>query len=318
MTRLTNTRPNRRPPGFAPVLAATVLFALGANSLKPQRPYPPEMEGTTSEVYRTVGDVELKMYFCNPEGHTADDQRPAIVFFFGGGWRSGSPLQFLPQCQYLAERGMVAAVADYRVATRHGVTADECVKDAKSAIRWLRANADRLGVDPNRIAAGGGSAGGHLAASTATLPDHDDPSGDKSISPMPDALALFNPGMVLASVPGKFELDKEQIASRAERAGVEPESISPYHHVKSGFPPAIIFHGKADTTVLYRTAELFTEKVKSVGSRCELVGYEGEIHGFFNYGRGDGSAYTDTVRRMDEFFVSLGWLEPSVSDKPSD
>ena len=144
------------------------------------------------------------------------------------------------------------------------------------------------------------------------------PAGDKSISSRPDALALFNPGMVLASVPGKFELDEEQIASRAERAGVEPESISPYHHVKSGFPPAIIFHGKADTTVLYRTAELFTEKVKSVGSRCELVGYEGEIHGFFNYGRGDGSAYTDTVRRMDEFFVSLGWLEPSDSDKPSD
>jgi acetyl esterase/lipase len=311
MTRSTNIRPDRRLPGFAPVLAATILLGLGADSVTAQRPYPPEMEGTTSEVYRTAGDVELRMYFCNPEGHSAGDQRPAIVFFFGGGWRAGSPQQFLPHCRYLAERGMVAAVADYRVARRHGVTAHECVEDAKSAVRWLRANADRLGVDPDRIAAGGGSAGGHLAASTATLPGHDDPAGDKSISSKPNALALFNPGTVLASVPGRIEFDKKQTALLAERAGAEPKSISPYHHVMSGFPPAIIFHGKADTTVPYKTVEVFTEKVKSVGSRCELVGYEGANHGFFNYGRGDGSAYTDTVGRMDKFFVSLGWLGPS-------
>ena len=301
---------------YRTLLAATVLSSIAV--AQQQSNYPPHMPEARVETYKSVEGTDLKIWIFEPEGHKASDSRPAIVFFFGGGWRSGTPGQFRHQAKHLAARGMVAMAADYRVLNRQGVKGHKCVQDAKSAIRWARANAKRLGIDPNRLAAGGGSAGGHLAASTATLPDHDDPSGDKSISPMPDALALFNPGMVLASVPGKFELDKEQIASRAERAGVEPESISPYHHVKSGFPPAIIFHGKADTTVLYRTAELFTEKVKSVGSRCELVGYEGEIHGFFNYGRGDGSAYTDTVRRMDEFFVSLGWLEPSVSDKPSD
>lgn len=299
---------------YRTLLAATVLSSIAV--AQQQSNYPPHMPEARVETYKSVEGTDLKIWIFEPEGHKASDSRPAIVFFFGGGWRSGTPGQFRHQAKHLAARGMVAMAADYRVLNRQGVKGHKCVQDAKSAIRWARANAKRLGIDPNRLAAGGGSAGGHLAASTATLPDHDDPSGDKSISPKPDALALFNPGMVLASVPGKFELDKEQIASRAERAGVEPESISPYHHVKSGFPPAIIFHGKADTTVLYRTAELFTEKVKSVGSRCELVGYEGEIHGFFNYGRGDGSAYTDTVRRMDEFFVSLGWLEPSVSDKP--
>jgi len=301
---------------YRTLLAATVLSSIAV--AQQQSNYPPHMPEARVETYKSVEGTDLKIWIFEPEGHKASDSRPAIVFFFGGGWRSGPPGQFRHQATHLAARGMVAMAADYRVLNAQGAKGHKCVQDAKSAIRWARANAKRLGIDPNRLAAGGGSAGGHLAASTATLPDHDDPSGDKSISPMPDALALFNPGMVLASVPGKFELDKEQIASRAERAGVEPESISPYHHVKSGFPPAIIFHGKADTTVLYRTAELFTEKVKSVGSRCELVGYEGEIHGFFNYGRGDGSAYTDTVRRMDEFFVSLGWLEPSVSDKPSD
>ncbi|MYC68808.1 MAG: alpha/beta hydrolase [Acidobacteriia bacterium] len=301
---------------YRTLLAATVLSSIAV--AQQQSNYPPHMPEARVETYKSVEGTDLKIWIFEPDGHKASDSRPAIVFFFGGGWRQGTPGQFRHQAKHLAARGMVAMAADYRVLNRHGVKGHKCVQDAKSAIRWARANAKRLGIDPNRLAAGGGSAGGHLAASTATLPDHDDPAGDKSISSKPDALALFNPGMVLASVPGKFELDKEQIASRAERAGVEPESISPYHHIKSGFPPAIIFHGKADTTVLYRTAELFTEKVKSVGSRCELVGYEGEIHGFFNYGRGDGSAYTNTVRRMDEFFVSLGWLEPSVSDKPSD
>lgn len=296
---------------YRTLLAATVLSSIAV--AQQQSNYPPHMPEARVETYKSVEGTELKIWIFEPDGHKASDSRPAIVFFFGGGWRQGTPGQFRHQAKHLAARGMVAMAADYRVLNRQGVKGHKCVQDAKSAIRWTRANAQRLGIDPNRLAAGGGSAGGHLAASTATLPDHDDPAGDKSISSKPDALALFNPGMVLASVPGKFELDKEQIASRAERAGVEPESISPYHHIKSGFPPAIIFHGKADTTVLYETAELFTEKVKSVGSRCELVGYEGEIHGFFNYGRGDGSAYTDTVRRMDEFFVSLGWLERPVS-----
>ncbi|MDE0263194.1 MAG: alpha/beta hydrolase [Bryobacterales bacterium] len=297
------------------LLTATVLCSIAV--AQQQSNYPPNMPEARQETYKSVEGTDLKIWIFEPEGHKASDSRPAIVFFFGGGWRSGTPGQFRHQAKHLAARGMVAMSADYRVLNRQGVKGHKCVQDAKSAIRWARANAKRLGIDPNRLAAGGGSAGGHLAASTASLPDHDDPAGDKSISSKPNALALFNPGTVLASVPGKFELDKEQIASRAERAGVEPESISPYHHVKSGFPPAIIFHGKADTTVAYETAELFTDKVQSVGSRCELVGYEGEIHGFFNHGRGDGSAYTDTVRRMDEFFVSLGWLEPSVSDKPS-
>ena len=105
MTCLRIVRPSRCLRGVATALAAmALLLTVGPDSLEAQRPYPPEMEGTTSEVYRTVGDVELRMYLCNPEGHTADDRRPAIVFFFGGGWRAGSPQQFLPHCRYLAER----------------------------------------------------------------------------------------------------------------------------------------------------------------------------------------------------------------------
>ncbi len=123
-----------------------------------------EMPGAKVEVYKTVADVQLKMYMYFPADHNATDKRPAIVFFFGGGWVNGTPKQFRPHCEYLASRGMVAMAADYRVRSRHGTAAIDCVKDGKSAVRWIRENADRLGVDPQRVAAGGGSAGGHVAA----------------------------------------------------------------------------------------------------------------------------------------------------------
>jgi len=122
-------------------------------------------------LYKKTPQGDLKIHIHFPPGWTAQDKRPAIVFFFGGGWTSGRVEQFEPQAQYLAQRGMVAARADYRVRSRHGTTPDKCVEDAKSAVRWLRANAAELGLDPQRIVASGGAAGGHIAACTATIPE---------------------------------------------------------------------------------------------------------------------------------------------------
>ncbi len=299
----------------AAALLISLLLLTVAAPAAAQRGYPPEMGGTVAEVYRTVGDVELKMYLCNPEDHTEDDERPAMVFFFGGGWNSGTPQQFLPYCQYLAGRGMVGAVADYRVASRHGVTADECVKDAKSAVRWLRTHADRLGIDPNRIGAGGGSAGGHLAAATATLPGHDpEPDG---ASPVPDALVLFNPATVLAPVKGDPPLTEEQAKRRArlaERLGAPSESMSPFHHLRAGLPPTLLMHGLDDDVVPHATAARFCEGLNDHEVRCLLVSYRDQGHGFFNLGRGEGEdlnkMHEDTLYRMDGFLYTLEWLDP--------
>jgi acetyl esterase/lipase len=282
--------------------AATVLFAA---EKKGSFSYPPQFDGARSEVYKTIGDVKLSLWIFEPTTGPKVN-RPAIVFFFGGGWSSGSPAQFEQQCRHLAARGMVAITADYRVATRHQAKPTACVADAKSALRWVRTHAQRLGLDPNRIAAGGGSAGGHLAAAIATLPDFDEASEDRKISSVPNALALFNPALVLAPMEG---LPLEGFGTRVpeERLGAKPEKLSPAHHVKRGTPPAIIFHGKADTTVPYNTAEAFTKVMLAAGNRCELVGFEGQGHGFFNHGR-PGEGYAKTLAAMDKFFVSLGWL----------
>lgn len=273
-------------------------------------------EPTRKVVYKTVGDVDLALHVFEPDGHAATDRRPAIVFFFGGGWRSGSPSQFYPHAEYLASRGMVAMAADYRVSSRHNVKAVDCVADARSAIRWVRENADRLGADPERIAAAGGSAGGHLAACAGTLSpaDPEDPNSPSK----PNALVLFNPVVVLAPVDDETALDLGRMKNLEERMGADPLTLSPYHHIAPGVPPTLIFHGKDDATVPYRTVQAFTKAMNEAGNRCELVGFDGKGHGFFNFSRGDGVAYLATLVHMDRFLQSLGFLkgEPTIGDTP--
>lgn len=267
--------------------------------------YPPTLDGARVETYREIGEVKLNVWIFEPaEKAAAGAKRPAIVFFFGGGWTSGSPSQFERQCRHFAARGMVAITADYRVASRQGVKPAECVADAKSCVRWVRRNAKRLGIDPARIAVGGGSAGGHLAAATATLPGLEAAGEDTAVSAVPDALVLFNPALVMAPLEG-LELRGFAEKSSAERFGCEPTAISPIHHVHAGQPPTLILHGKADTTVPIVTVEAFAAAMKKAGNRCDIVGYDGQPHGFFNAAK-----YDETVAEADRFLVSLGFLNP--------
>jgi len=263
--------------------------------------YPPQLDGARVEMYKTVGDTKLNLYIFAPANPT---NAPAIVFFFGGGWHGGSPQQFETHCRHLAQRGMVAITADYRVKSRQNARPVDGVADARSAIRWVRAHAAPLGVDPNRIAAGGGSAGGHLAAGTAFIREFDAADEDKNIPAEPNALVLFNPVLVLAPLAG-LNLDKS-FGARVpeERLGTKPEHLSPAHHITRNAPPTIIFHGRADTTVPFATAAAFAAKMKEAGNRCELVGFEGQSHGFFNRE----PFRSRTLAATEEFLGSLGWI----------
>jgi acetyl esterase/lipase len=198
---------------------------------------------------------------------------------------------------------MVAISADYRVSSRNHSTVLDSIRDAKSAIRYVRRNAARLGIDPRRIAAGGGSAGGHIAAVAGVIPGLDEPGEDASISSKPDALVLFNPALSLTG-----DGTAETLSSRPEFAGVDLASISPVRFVSKGAPPAIIFHGKADQLVPYATVEAFTKKSQAAGNRCELVGYEGQGHGFFNQRPGN-RYYGETLQSAEKFLASLGYLK---------
>ncbi|MBL8213677.1 MAG: alpha/beta hydrolase [Bryobacterales bacterium] len=298
-------QPSRR--GLLTSLLASPLLAQQQKKQSPA-PYPPVLDGATQRTYKTIGGVDLNLWIFQPPNHQPSAKRPAIVFFFGGGWTNGTPKQFEQHCKFLSARGMVAITADYRVASRHQVKVVDCIRDAKSAMRYVRAQAASLGIDPARIAAGGGSAGGHLAAATGVIEGLEEPAENRGVSSRPNALVLFNPALVLADAP-EAGVSRGEIARLEERFGAKPEAVSPYHHVGKGAPPAIIFHGKSDTTVPYSTAEAFTRKMQSLGNRCELDGYEGQTHGFFNYGRGDNTHYEKTIQRTAAFLTSLGYLQ---------
>ncbi len=259
--------------------------------------------------YKAVGDVVMNLHVFEPPVRMVGERRSAIVFFFGGGWDGGCLEQFYPHCAYLASRGLFACAADYRVRSRHDVSPFECVADGKSAVRYLRAHADELGIDPRRIAAGGGSAGGHVAACTGVVDGLDEPHEDAAVSSRADLLVLFNPALVLADVEGKWKLRGRFLETVQRRMGDrDPRQISPAHHVTPGDPPAIVFHGEDDESVPYVTAELFELAMTDAGNRCLVVGFGGKGHGFFNFDR-DREAFRTTMDFADAFLKRYGFVE---------
>lgn len=253
---------------------------------------------TAAPVYKTVQGAALQLHTYRPADWQARDRRPAIVFFFGGGWRTGTPESFYPYCARLAQMGMVAMAADYRVAERHGVRPQECAQDAKSAVRWIRAHAGELGVDPARLAAGGGSAGGHLALCCLLCPGGDDPADDLTVSAVPDATATINP---VADVPG-FDVDGSRCGSRA--AGI---AISPAHHVQGGRGPSILFHGERDELVPIGSVQKFGAEMQAAGNRFEVVVRAGQQHGFYKYKEGQNPEFFAVAEGIERFFRGL-WL----------
>lgn len=253
--------------------------------------------------YKEIDGVELKLDCFLPKGHKMSDQASAVLFFFGGGWNGGTPKQFYQQARSLADRGMVAMSADYRVKSRNKTTPFECVADGKSAVRWVRQHAGELGIDPDRIVAAGGSAGGHVAACTGVIEGAESPDEDLAVSSVPNAMILFNPVLDTSNKgygSGKFS---------KERA----TEISPCHHVRPGIVPTLIFHGTADKTVPFENANRFAQLMAQANNRCQLEAYNKAGHGFFNgvffrKKTKDLSWYEQTTEETIEFLTLLGYV----------
>ncbi|GAB5552966.1 MAG: alpha/beta hydrolase [Saprospiraceae bacterium] len=248
--------------------------------------------------YKIIKEDTLKLIFRYPAGFKKSKKYPTIIFFFGGGWNGGTIQQFKPQAEYLAERGMITVLADYRVKSRHQTTPYESVSDAKSAIRFLRQHAKKLNINPKKIVASGGSAGGHLAAACGTLPGLDEPDEDLSIFSKVNAMVLFNP--VFDNGPEGFQ---------NQRMGARWQEISPAHNIRKGTPPTIVFLGKEDHLIPVSIAENYKTKMEALGNRCDLFLYDKAGHGFFNQYKYDGKFYKLTVRETDKFLKSLGYLK---------
>jgi acetyl esterase len=246
-------------------------------------------------LYKKIDTTELYMDIYSPPGNDPASTHPAIVFFFGGGWSGGTIKQFEPHAKYLSNKGLICFLADYRVSGRQQTTPFESLKDAKSAIRFIREHAADYNVDTSKIAASGGSAGGHLAAATALAIGFDESSDNLSVSCIPNALVLFNP--VIDNGPGGYGY---------ERIGEKYKDFSPLHNIREGAPPTILFLGTEDNLIPVVTAEYYKTVMQKVGSRCDLMLYEGQGHGFFNSRNTE--IYKQTLAETEKFLISIGYL----------
>lgn len=246
--------------------------------------------------YKHVAQGDLILQIVRPAPAQFPGPRPAIVFFHGGGWRTGSPAKFKPFSEALAEHGVVGISAQYRLMEPNERLPHDAVRDARSALRYVRAHAESLGVDRERIGAGGASSGGHLALMTALKPPYDDPSDDLSVSPKPALLILMNPPLDMDDFPSPVP-----VAQRRD--------LSPLHLLEPGLPPTLIFQGTADKVVPARQAPVFRDRAMALGNKdVTVVMFEGRKHSFFNAGKGDGSDFTATLNRIIEMLTRLGWI----------
>ena len=191
---------------------------------------------------------------------------------------------------------MVCFIADYRVRKIQQTTPFESLKDAKSAIRFIRENAEKFYINPSKIVASGGS------AATALIEGFNESSDNLSVSCKPNALVLYNP--VIDNGPGGYGFDRIDAAYK---------EFSPLHNIKEGAPPTILFLGTEDRLIPVETAKYYKTVMEKVNSRCDLHLYEGQGHGFFNHKNFE--YYQKTVEETDKFLQSLGYLkeEPVVN-----
>ena len=258
----------------------------------------------TKYIYKTVEGKDLAIYVTKPKEWKEQDSRPAILFFHGGGWVGGAPGQFTEHAKYFSSRGLVCFQAQYRLLDKKNNNPPTvCIRDARSAMRWVRSRAKEFGIDPDRIASAGGSAGGHLAATLGTIDAHDEPEEDTGVSVRSNAMLLFNP--VFDNGPGGWG---------TKRVGDRYQEFSPAHNITKDTPPAIVFLGDEDKLIPVSTLENFATKMANAGPRCDAYVFPGMGHGFFNYGKFNNEPYTKTVRAADQFLASLGWLtgEPTL------
>ncbi|MCX6896417.1 MAG: DUF4982 domain-containing protein, partial [Verrucomicrobia bacterium] len=244
-------------------------------------------------VFKKTPEENLRLYVLRPPGKPTQPL-PAIVYFTGGGYIQGTADAMIQNAAWFSAQGIIGIAADYRVKNRHGTTPLEAVKDAKSAIRYVRAHAEELGIDPDRIIAAGGSAGGQLAVSTI-LPGNDEPDENQRVSSRANALVLHNP---LLGFRGFF---------------TEHPECSPIDNVRAGWPPTILSCGTEDKTTPHQVAQQFTEKMKAVGNACELISVANADHSC------DWPAanpnFLPTITRMAEFLRAQGIIPPAPPEK---
>lgn len=257
-------------------------------------------------VYKVIAGQELAVDMFYSQASQSSDNKPAIAFFHGGGWVSGAPSEFFEACHRYAGLGYITFSFQYRLSRNNDgtyphpdISPIESVKDARSAIRWLRTHVDSLKIDPNKIVVGGQSAGGQLALSTALLDSINEDTDNLDVSPVPNALLLFSSNV------NTLEPWIDMLLGDRRN---EIWSISPYHNLKKSMPPAIAFHGEEDNQVLPYIVRMFKTRMYEFGNYYDLHWYPDRKH-YLGEGNEKYARYfdEDILELTDAFLEKFGF-----------
>jgi acetyl esterase/lipase len=234
----------------------------------------------------------LDVYLPEKPGAAAVNSapRPAVLFVHGGGWRGGNKRDFGALAAGVAKQGYVCFSVDYRLVASNRNLWPAAWDDVQRAVRWVRANAARYHVDPQRIAAVGASAGGHLVAllGTTDTRDNSDPRLASYSSRVDCVVDMFGPVDFTAAMKPKAPgIDVPALVSQLMGKSLQEapqlyREASPLFHVDRKSAPFLILHGTADPWVPVEQSERFDAALRSAGIESTLIKFEGEGHGFKN------------------------------------
>jgi len=253
-----------------------------------------------TRTYRTQDGHDLKLVIVRAKGPHPKKAQPAFVYFHGGGWVGGAFWDwwaFGKDLVYLANRGMVGVSVEYRTHQHGGAKPFDGLKDCKAAIRYLREHASELGIDPERIVASGGSAGGHLAAALGTVGGFEHPDQNLSVSSRPNLLVLHNPVM-----------DNGPWGYGYTRIKDHYPAVSPIHQLSKDTPPILLFSGVSEGIVPKDSMAYLKRKMDALGVPCDLnvlmKGGHAQTTPFAN-----GAIAKYLLWKTDTFLAGHGYIE---------
>jgi acetyl esterase/lipase len=268
-------------------------------SLSAQPPLPTERDVT----YCTLDGVELKMDIYRPQRSAAPT--PALLYVHGGGWtggdkRSGEGIRDIPE---LLARGYLVAAVNYRLAPRYKFPA--MIEDVKCAVRFLRANAERFSINPEKIGAWGGSAGGHLVDLLGTA---DATAGWdvgqylEQSSRVQAVVDMYGPTDLTVLFEGANPRLMEQVFGTSDRNSETLQKASPVNWVSSDDPPFLILHGERDPLVPVSQSQIFYEKLRAAGVPATFVIVKNAGHGFAPLGGPISPSRQELTKMIGDFF----------------
>ncbi len=266
-------------------IALSILFVsfstLAQNKKKKAQKLPDHIKKIANIEFAKEGDKSLQLDLYLPKN--SSEKVPVIMWVHGGGWLKGSRTK--AKGLWLVEHGYAIASISYRLTTEAIWPAQ--INDCRSAVRFLRSNADKYGLNGDKIAAWGGSAGGHLVAVLGT---QDLPKDEKVSSRVQAVLDWYGPSDLLSMPPNnvseKRTIEQVRNSNGAKLLGTTVRDVpdlakeaSGYWNVSKDDPPFLIMHGEKDPGVPLEQSTKFHEKLKAAGVSSELFIVKGAGHG---------------------------------------